>query len=248
MPKFKRREFKYYVRLESLEALRERFFQHMNHDPHCQDRDERNYSVRSIYIDTPRFLFYYEKLDGLKIRKKLRIRTYNTFSDDSIAFFEIKRKFKNTIVKERAKVPLKEAPNLMNGANLHLINEKTNFKERAALNKFIYLTKKLHLEAKTLVTYEREALLGIDDETVRVTFDLNVRSYPEPNLEEIFREQDLRTLTDKYFILEIKFFDRMPFWVRQIVRDFGLRKQSISKYCNGLDAWSDQLNEQGYPE
>ena len=248
MPMFKKKEYKYYVRLELFKALRERFLQHMRHDPHCRDRAEQNYNVRSIYFDTPRLLFYYEKLDGLKIRKKLRIRTYNSLSDDSIAFFEIKRKFGNTILKERAKVPLEEAPNLMNGANLHLINEKTNFQERAALNKFIYLTKKLDLESQTLITYEREALFGIDDDTVRVTFDLNVRSYPRPDLDQIFREQDLRTITDKHFILEMKFYDRMPFWSRQILRDFSLRKQSISKYCNGLEVWTDQLNEQGYPE
>jgi SPX domain protein involved in polyphosphate accumulation len=235
MGQFERKEFKYYVPVEMLEPLRQRILTHMGHDPFCQELPKQRYTVRSIYFDTRNLLFYFEKLDGLKIRKKLRVRTYNSSHPNSIAFLEIKRKIDSTIFKERAQVSLAETPNLMNGAQLHLKGNQPKFIERTVLDRFVYLFKRLKLEPKALITYEREALKGLTDPSFRVTFDFNVRSYPHPDMEEIFREQDLRVLANQVFILEVKFYESMPVWMRNIIRDFKLRVQSISKYCNGLD-------------
>lgn len=109
--------------------------------------------------------------------------------------------------------------------------------DRNAFEKFLLLVYKLSLEPKVLITYEREALMGRDDQRLRVTFDLNVRSYVYPEFKDIFREADLKTINERCFILEIKFDEWMPVWVRRIVAKFDLRQQSISKYCNGLDEW-----------
>jgi len=237
MELFERREFKYFVDYKHLESLRERFLANMVHDPFCRKEDDKCYTVRSIYLDTRGLLFYFEKKDGLKIRKKLRIRTYGVDCPDSTAFLEIKRKNKQTVFKERVKIWMAETPNLLNGASLQPIENHPEYKERLALNRFIYLTKRLKLEPQILVAYEREALIGLDDQKLRVTFDLNVRSYFQPEPNDIFRENDLRDLEKSRFILEIKFSGRMPFWVRNIVREFGLHPQAISKYCNGVDVW-----------
>jgi SPX domain protein involved in polyphosphate accumulation len=234
---FKRKEFKYYVPWERQDALRERFLMHMEYDPFCVNRKDHMYSVRSIYFDTPGLLFYYEKIDGLKLRKKLRVRSYDKPGDHDVAFLEIKRKIKNIIMKERAGVPIGQAPNLLNGARLNLLREKPSIPEKAALSKFIFLVKRLNLNPTVLITYEREAFVGVDDENLRVTFDCNVRSYPNPDFDDLFREEDLREISPPWFVLEIKFYGVMPLWTRELVRDFGLRKQAISKYCNGLDMW-----------
>ncbi|MDP8240008.1 MAG: polyphosphate polymerase domain-containing protein [Candidatus Hatepunaea meridiana] len=237
MELFERKEYKYYVDIKHLESLRKRFLNNMVHDPFCQDLAENAYTVRSVYFDTRGLLFYYEKKDGLKIRKKLRIRVYGDPSPEGIAFLEIKRKYDNTVLKERSKIWLAEAPNLLNGAYLQTINKEPERKEKLALDRFIYLTKRLRLEPTTLITYEREALLGLDESNVRVTFDMNVRSHPQSNEFDIFQERDLKTLKNTLFILEIKFLGRMPIWIRRIIQEFKLRMQPISKYCNGLDAW-----------
>ncbi len=235
--KFNRKEYKYFASWELLEPLRERFLQYMGHDPFCVGREQNKYAVRSIYIDTPRLLFYNEKIDGLKIRKKLRVRVYNTLEPHAKAFLEIKRKIEDTVFKERVKMPLEETIHLMNGANIYINDGSISFTEVAALEKFKYLTKRLGLIPTVLITYEREALVGIDDPSLRVTFDLNVRSYPNPLMEDIFREEDLAEIASDYFILEVKFNGRMPVWIRNIIRDFKLRVQAISKYCNGIDTW-----------
>jgi SPX domain protein involved in polyphosphate accumulation len=238
--RFNRKEYKYFVQWEMLEPLRKRFMQYMEYDPFARQMVDHNYTVRSVYIDTPRLLFYNEKLDGIKIRKKLRVRVYNELEPNSLAFLEIKRKIEDTIFKERLKLPLAETIHLMNGIDIRLQDGYATFSEAATLEKFKYLTKRLNLKPTVLITYEREALIGIDDPSLRVTFDLNVRSYPNPQLEEIYREDDLTEIASQYFILEVKFNGRMPVWIRNVIRDFKLRIQAISKYCNGIDTWDLQ--------
>jgi len=237
MQKFKRKEYKYFFPCELLDPLRQRFLSNMEHDEFCRQREGNRYTVRSIYLDTRHLLFYYEKIDGLKIRKKLRIRTYDLPEANCPAFLEIKRKFNNTIYKERVKTSLSETPLLLNGGIPQIQSNNPQFLDKAVMGKFVYLTKRLKLEPTVLITYEREAFQGEDDARLRVTFDLNVRSYAYPGLDEFYREDDLQRIKDSYFIIEIKFFDRMPIWVRSIVREYRLRVQSISKYCRGLDAW-----------
>ncbi len=239
MAQFERKEYKYYVRQGQIESLRNRFLPYMEHDSFCQQMPEKFYTVRSIYLDTLRMLFYYEKLTGLKYRKKLRIRTYNTPTENTKAFLEIKRKIDDTIYKDRAKIVLSDVPKLLKGTDIKLADENPSFKEKTALDRFTYLTRSLNLESKALVTYEREAFVGTDESDLRVTFDMNVRSFPFPSFDDIFREEDLCGFSGKYFILEVKFFGRMPTWVRNVIRDFRLHQQSISKYCNGIDAWPD---------
>ena len=242
---FKRKEYKYYVPIGRLEQLRERTLMHMEHDDFCKRRPSGHYSVRSIYFDTRRRLFYFEKLDGVKIRKKLRVRCYDAREDNPAAFLEIKRKYKNTIFKERAGVPITQTPNLTNGAHLTLSDEEPTYLQQAALDKFVYLIKRLNLEPTVLVTYEREAFRGIEEPDLRVTFDLNVRSYVTPDIDDLFREEDLRTFADPWFILEVKFYGKLPFWIRQMIRDLRLRRQSISKYCWGIDAWTPRVDVPG---
>ena len=245
MDLLKRKEYKYFADYELLEPLQERFLANMVHDPHCRTAEDKRYTVRSIYLDTRDLRFYYEKKDGLKIRKKLRIRTYGSNGEDNTGFLEIKRKNRSTIMKERVKIRLAEAESVLNGAEILPLNDNPRYDEKLALDRFIYLTKRLKLVPQTLVAYEREALQALDDSRLRVTFDLNVRSYPQPDMSDFFREKDLVLLEQSHFILEIKFNGKMPIWVRHIVRDFRLHVQAISKYCNGIDRWYKGMPVQG---
>lgn len=233
---FERKEFKYFVPAVRMQDLRERLLAHMVYDPYCERFEDRTYPVRSIYLDTRSLLFYYEKLESLKIRKKLRVRTYDSETAKKVAFLEIKRKIGKAVYKERAVIPFSSIDNLFNNRGVDLLHPDL-VTQKTALNRFLYLINKLHLEPVVLITYEREAFQGIDDTTLRITFDRNVRSYMTNDLGDLMRESDMRTLTDLHFILEVKFSRQMPLWLRGIIRDFRFRLQSISKYCEGIDVW-----------
>ena len=66
-----RREIKYEVGLCLAAVLRQRLAAVLAEDPH---NGGSGYLVRSVYFDTPDALDYYQKLDGLDNRKKLRLR------------------------------------------------------------------------------------------------------------------------------------------------------------------------------
>ncbi len=237
MNRFERKEYKYRVPLKNLDQLRERISSYMELDGFCSDCNNNQYSVRSIYLDTPGNLFYFEKIDGLKVRKKLRIRAYNDIDEKDIVFLEIKRKIGDTIFKERTKVKYSDSFLLLNGARIKPV-DKDDPTAQTTLNRFIYLTKRLKLEPNSLITYEREAYKGIGDDNLRVTLDLSIRSYPKPKLSEICMFEEMKIFADDFFIMEVKFNGKMPQWVKRAVQDFGLRLQPFSKYCNGVDAWT----------
>ncbi|HEX05253.1 MAG TPA: polyphosphate polymerase domain-containing protein [Bacteroidetes bacterium] len=240
MERFERKEFKFYVPVERASELCERVKTHMLHDPFCAELEHERYVVRSIYLDTPSLQFYFEKVDGLRLRKKLRVRVYNELEEGSPAFFEIKRKIEDTIVKERARLDIEESIDLLNGSKLHLRNGDGNESlDSVVINRFTYLINRLHLEPKALITYEREAFYDPDNPDLRITFDYNVRSYLNPSLQDFYKEDDLRTVSNPNFILEVKFSIALPLWTRQMLKDFRLHLQSISKYCNGVDCWDD---------
>jgi len=77
---------------------------------------------------------------------------------------------------------------------------------------------------------EREAFLGIHDDTIRVTFDKNLRSVAFPTLDELYDENRVRRSLSNKFILEVKFNDHFPSWMKPIIGALGVKRQSASKY------------------
>lgn len=66
-----RYEFKYIVNNNYLEPLRQMILPFVNMDENTDDDKGRNhYTVRSIYFDNASYDFYFEKVEGIKNRKK----------------------------------------------------------------------------------------------------------------------------------------------------------------------------------
>jgi SPX domain protein involved in polyphosphate accumulation len=227
-----RNEIKYFVAPTVVQQVKDSISPFVSTDPHMNGY--KNYTVRSIYFDTPELDYHYEKMDGLKVRKKLRLRTYNNFENDKIAFLEIKRRYNQIIVKERAKVSLEKAQNFLECPKSNGIFDTKDTLKKRVLEKFAYNLANENLKSTLLVVYEREAYQGIHDPTTRITFDSNLRYKVDPEISEIFNEHDLETILGDYVIIEFKFNDFMPKWMRKIMRTFCLSAQSISKYCTGI--------------
>lgn len=230
-PEIKRVELKYFIPHELVHEIRRYIRPYVEIDPYATKFADNKYIIRSIYFDTEQFDFYYEKLDGLKIRKKLRVRAYNDVIQNSMIFFEIKRRYVNRILKERAQLPASFLLNL-NGNNKLLEMDTVN--GNTVLHKFIYNFVSLNLKPSALITYEREPFIGQMDQDIRLTVDRNVRSLLYPKIEDYFQEEGSRLIVDDACILELKFNEFMPQWMRKLVAEFQLRAQSISKYCIGV--------------
>jgi len=228
-----RYEIKFYIRPEMVSKIREYASAYLVPDPHARKSGNNSYTVRSIYFDSTDLEFYYDRQDGLKIRKKLRIRTYNTSNDD-LLFLEIKRRFSNVIVKERARLSYRKIQEMMvEPAHQEWFHESRD--RQVVLGKFCYNLLQKSLRSTILIVYDREPYIDKDNNTIRLTIDSNIRIQNFPVLDDIFKDENLFPLSIPNPILELKFNDIMPKWMRSMVFDYELLSHSISKYCMGIE-------------
>jgi hypothetical protein len=233
-----RLEYKFLVPANRVDELREAIRPFVLIDEYAALEKNKQYTVRSIYYDTMRLDDYRDKLAGIKIRKKLRIRGYNIKDKDSIAFLEVKRKYENYISKNRAPVLFSNLDVLLDSIDCekYLLKRKNFIDAKNDAAKFFYFLKIKNCSPVALITYDREAYYSKHDSTLRVTFDKNLRSKPLPQTSNLFDEADLKYAMPGYFILEIKFFNGFPSWLQRIVRRFELKRQAVSKYTICVDS------------
>lgn len=240
----KRLEYKYLVPFEKLPELREMLSPFVVRDKYAARRPNGEYTVRSIYFDTPTLQQYYEKIEGLQMRRKLRIRGYNTQEPDSMVFLEIKRRYGSPIAKNRSPLPYADLEMLMRTRDLDgLIKPSEKFPRALddAKRFFFHMCRGGFVPVVTVV-YDREPYVGKFDESIRVTFDKNLRSEIFPTLDRLYSNSRLVRTFDKHFILEIKFFGSlMPIWGRSIVRRLQLKQKALSKYTLSVDSHQSVL-------
>ncbi|MBE0539494.1 MAG: polyphosphate polymerase domain-containing protein [Ignavibacterium sp.] len=227
-----RLEYKFLIPVLRIEELRRAINPFVYLDEYAEREINKEYTVHSIYFDTMKLDDYHDKLAGIKIRKKLRIRGYNEIDEQNIAFLEIKRKYENHISKNRAPLFFKNLEEILNTADCDkYVLKKSNYID--AVNdarKFFYLSKIKNCSPVALINYEREAYFSKHDTTLRITFDKNLRSSSLPQITDLYNEAGLKYAMPGNFILEVKFFSGFPEWLQKILRKFELKRQAVSKY------------------
>ena len=231
-------EYKYIVHNKHLSQLRDTIFPFLEIDEFAFAEIENEYTVRSIYFDTPSYDFYFEKVEGIKNRKKVRLRGYNNFQKGNQVFLEIKRKYDIPIIKYRSPLLYENALKIFQEKTLngYAINKFENMVGYQNSKRFFYQVFSKNLRPVVNVVYEREAFYSKFDRTVRITFDKNLRSIGYPALENLYSEQGLKSALSDHFILEVKFNNFFPSWLNPIISRFGLLKQSASKYVISMDS------------
>ncbi len=237
-----RYERKYLVPNYLLNKLRNRVRSFVREDlfATCNGKGLPQYTVRSIYFDSPDLMCYHEKHEGLMHRRKLRVRGYNHLGKEEKVVLEVKRKIGNRIKKHRGLVAYNHLEDLLESGDLEKYLENGYRQTRKQViddaRRFFFHYKSKPFRPTTLVTYEREAYHGKLNQGIRITFDKNIRSRNFPRLEELYSEYDLRFLFKSHFILEVKYYEEsMPDWIKNIVHDFRLRNEALSKYVIGFD-------------
>ncbi|MBU0561155.1 MAG: polyphosphate polymerase domain-containing protein [Bacteroidetes bacterium] len=232
-----RLEYKYLVPLSSVNHIRKRLFPYVDIDEFASECLDNTYTVRSIYFDTSQLSFYHEKIDGLQIRKKIRIRGYNDYRENNIVFLEIKRKNDNYINKNRSPIMFHNVSEFLNTKDFDSFI-LTNYGTTASYSDaemFIHNIHSSQLKPIILVVYEREAYTFKFDDRLRITFDKNLRYVLLPSIAKLYSDEEMYYPLQKYFILEIKFSNGFPSWLQRILMDFNLGRMALSKYTICLD-------------
>ena len=107
---FNRFELKYVVTKREIARLRPELAAYMERDPYAGS--DGRYTLSSLYYDTPARDCFWAKLDGLRFRRKLRIRHYEqpaALLDETPVFVEIKQRVDRVTQKRRAVLPYADA-------------------------------------------------------------------------------------------------------------------------------------------
>ncbi len=233
-----RLEYKYLVRYEHLNQFRKMVTPFLERDVYTSNGDIPEYSVRSIYFDTPTLRYYVEKIEGIDIRKKLRIRGYNGGGINPEVFLEIKRKNIQSVWKNRAPLYYKKVDDFLLSGDVERYIITDNGIAHAADNarRFLFHVYQHALQPLVLVTYEREAYTGRFNRSFRLTIDKNLRSAVYPEMDQLYSEKNMVRCIPHHFVVEVKFHNRMPNWIHAILGTLGVRRRAASKYCIGLEA------------
>jgi len=232
-----RKEYKYMVHRDKLDALRERLLPFVELDGYVKKGNGFDYVVRSVYFDTGKMNYYTEKDAGVKDRKKFRIRGYDKTDENTLVFLEVKRKNDEIVWKNRSPVKFKDLQKLLLTRDIeNLVHQHPKFPNAAYdANVFLYYLYSQYLVPVILIVYDREPFFSKFNSDLRITFDKNIRSKVCTEMDGIFSEHKEIYAINDYFVLEIKFNYGYPLWLTNIIKDFGLVRQAVSKYSICID-------------
>ncbi len=242
-------ELKYIIDPERALAVRNFVRDYLEPDEHADPTEENGaYPVHSLYIDNPALLLYQQTVHGLKNRFKLRIRFYDG-NPDMPAFLEIKRRVTDVIRKERAAVTREGVECLIDdgwpGPSC-LFGKNGNIKAVSALENFRSLYASIGAGPAVYVSYMREAYVSPNSNQVRVTFDRQLFGSRFDRSQCLIPPVDGARPDIAGVILELKFTDRFPTWMRDLVQAFNLQRCSMPKYIDCVDVLGIKPG-QGFP-
>ena len=232
--KFNRFELKYLLPLRQAEEIKRDLRAYVEPDRHGDLHG--SYFLTSLYYDGPDLRFYWEKLDGIKFRRKLRIRRYGNgapLTAETPVFVEIKQRINRVTQKRRAQMSYADALRLCSQREA----PEHNVQDAALVDEVLSMAWQYNLRPSSVVRYQRQAFVGGEyDPGLRVTFDTDL-SYRSANLDlaESQTGDDLPLFPGDWAVMEIKVNERVPYWLTEVVAEHNLNITRVSKYCKSIE-------------
>ncbi len=233
---FKRYEIKFLITRGQMQEILNKMEGRLKRDEYGKS------TILSLYYDTPDHLLIRRSMEHPVYKEKLRLRSYGIPGNDDKVYLELKKKYKKEVFKRRISLTAKEAAAMNScgtgGSFMMTIPErfsgdcrKTQIAREIAYAAGCYPD----LRPMMLLSYEREAWFGIDDESLRITFDRNI----------LWRDFDLDIRSGIYgkpiipkdrVLMEIKVAGGFPLWLTEILSEQKTYKTSFSKYARAYEA------------
>ena len=214
-----RHEWKHEISYGDMLVLRQRLSNIMKRDIHAIDG---KYLIRSLYFDNASDKALREKVDGVNIREKFRIRYYN--NDTSLIHLEKKSKVNGLCRKDSVTLSFEQAQAIANGDYGWMIASGVPL-----IQELYSKMMSQGLRPKTIVDYLREPFVFAPG-NVRVTLDYNIRTgmnctdFLNPNCVTV-------PAGDAPIILEVKWDEYLPDIIRDAVQLPNCRVGAFSKYA-----------------
>lgn len=230
---FNRYEIKYFVDEMKVPELRRELAARMDTDPYSP---HGGYPVTSLYYDTPDLRFYWEKIEGLKFRRKVRMRLYGdpaACTDDTPVQVEIKQRVNRVTQKRRTALPYGVALRWLNGRE----DIECDDSQRPFVDEVSGLVGNLDLRPIVTTGYLREAFVGRDaDLGLRVTIDHKVHGR-DRDFHFASGAENRFIIPPKLAVVELKANERVPYWATDLTARLDMSVIRVSKYCQSVEAF-----------
>lgn len=215
-----RHEYKYIINSGCYHILRGRLKAAMTPDPHGENGI---YRISSLYFDDVYRSAYNDKIMGLDVRKKYRIRFYNLSPE--FMRLEVKEKKGDMVCKRSAPLSREQYGLILSGERKFL--GEPMFSETAGEE--FYLSDRLAgLRPAVLVDYVREAYICRAG-NVRITFDMTLKT--SASLDIVDGKPDFYNVFDRgEIILEVKYDSFIPMYIQELLSGVPLSRESVSKF------------------
>lgn len=215
-----RHEWKYEISRMDRFCIRQRLQAVAEPDPHALGG---KYQIRSLYFDDAFDRALREKIDGVNMREKFRIRYYNG-DPAALIHLEKKSKLNGLGTKFSAALSMEETEKIMKGDILWM-----KASPQPLVQEFYCKLVYQGLKPRTVVEYTREPYIYRPG-NVRVTFDFDLRTCIHP---DGFLDPDAVTVPagDAPLLMEVKWDEYLPEIIRDAVRTPGRRVGAFSKYA-----------------
>ena len=249
-------ELKYVIEDARAVAIADFVSSYLQPSEHNGSGPIRGHPVISLYMDSPDYFFFRQAYTGHKNRMKLRIRFY----DDEWqrpAFLEVKRRVSEVICKDRAMISREGVRQILTEGwpNRPYFSDWTQLshgkRRQDVSDDFWRFANTVRAQGAIYVSYIREIWEAPDDEELRVTLDREVHgsSYDGSGQLRVpkrgwrpYLPPYMAPLPKDGVILELKFDNRAPNWMFDLVRIFNLRQTPVCKYSACVYAQQLQWN------
>lgn len=215
-----RHEWKHEINMSDMITIRQRLRAVAKLDSHSING---KYEIRSLYFDNLYDTALREKIDGVNMREKFRIRYYN--GDTSFIALEKKCKVNGLCQKFEVQITAEEAQKIVDGDYTWMIES-----ERPLVKELYSKILAKGLRPKTIVDYTREPYT-YPAGNVRITLDYNIRTGLQCT--DFLNPKCLTVPAgdESPIILEVKWDEFLPSIIRDAVQLEGRRSSAFSKYA-----------------
>ena len=213
---FSRREMKYLIDDAQYSSLNKFLKGYMKEDVYGR------YTVGNTYFDTNEYDIIRRSLEKPVYKEKLRTRCYTVPEKDTEIFIELKKKYKGIVFKRRAVMTMDEARTYLQNGQKPASNDQI-------LSEIDWFLNMYHPKPSMYIAYDRVALTGIEDPSLRVTFDSNIR-WRICDTDLSYGTWGRKLLEDGQYVMEVKADKAIPFWLADKFSELNIFKTSFSKY------------------
>jgi len=232
---YERYELKFAIPLDMVEAVSDFCAIYCRPDAYSKASETGFYTVNSLYLDTPNYLFLHKRLDGAENRFNMRVRTYGDTSMP--CFLEIKQKRVNAVAKYRARTDDERWYHMFEMPG-YTADRGPLLQEASKTDLFYRVAYTHNVGPVVLTRYQRRAYESVVDDYARVTFDRNMRCQPANGYTLLPDEEQLVPYDNSTVfepecnvVLELKCYSaRVPYWMIDLIHSFDLQRRSFSKY------------------